>query len=188
MARPKGSKNKPKGEKVTTKTKAKAKPKARPAASASSEVVEASSKMPNKSQILGLAKRLDSYATQAKDLGESKKEMVDRAVETQHFNKAALGAALAWRRRAKKDPAKFSLEFAHFLAYIDDLELDRIANEARGLNLEGDEDEAEDDGQVDLEEAIEAAPARGLRVVPGPAAPESDFEIPPAPGSDEEAA
>lgn len=186
MGRPPGSRNKttkpPKAATFKIKKPRKNKtPKAQATASESSEAAD-KPKMPNENQAVALARRMDSFLTQSKELGETKKDVIDKAVETQHFNRAALGAALAWRRRAKKDPAKFSLEFSHFLFYVECLKLDQIANENRGLPL----DDGGDDGQIDLEEAIEAVPSTGrLRIVPGAAAPEA--EVPPAP-SDEEAA
>lgn len=191
MARPKGSKNKVKSD-AAPKSAAKKRGRPAKAKAAATEPVpsspssDADYKRPNKEQVTRMAKRIDSFATDAGNLSDMKKETLAKAVETQHFNRTALMQALAWRRRAKKDPVKFSLEFAHFLSYIDDLELDKIANENRGFDLE----DGEDDGQTDLEEAIDAAPAQsGLRIVPGPAAPtEEGFEIPPAPASDEEAA
>ena len=175
MARPKGSKNKPKAEGHAPKLAAKKRGRPAKAKAAATEPVpsspnsDADYKRPNKDQVVRMAKLIDSMIVDSQAVGERKKELIAKSVETKHFNRTALMQALAWRRRAKKDPVKFSLEFAHFLSYIDDLELDKIANENRGFDLE----DGEDDGQTDLEEAIDAAPAAqsGLRIVPGPAAP-----------------
>jgi DNA polymerase III delta subunit len=149
--RPKGSRNKSKSQPAAAAEQAKLSP--------SSDAAQAFKK-PSTNQVKALAKRMDSFATEAKESSDLKKEAISKAVETQHFNRAALSAAMAWRRRAKKDPVKFSTEFAHFLAYIDDLELDQIANESRGLDLDGDED-----GDM---EVVDETPRTSLRMVPGP--------------------
>ena len=136
-----------------------AKAEAQPASSPSSDA-NLEFKKPSSGQVETLAKRLDSIAREAKDLGETKKEIFDKAVETQHFNRTAISKALDWRKRAKKDPAKFSIEFAHFLSYVDDLKLGELANDNRGLAINGEDDEgAGDEGaaQTNLVDAIAAA-------------------------------
>jgi len=126
-------------------------------------------------------------------------EAVAKAVENQHFDRTALSMARKLFKLAKDNPLKFSVTFPHLLAYCDDLSLDQIAAESRGLpiNGEGDEDE---DGQTDIVDQAEAAargehaetPAGGkspaLSVVPGPNAPHQGEEIPPAPDAEDQAA
>lgn len=136
-------------------------------------------KLPAAGTISTLIKRLESMAKDAGDITKSKRELIAKAEETKHVDKVALGWALSLLKKYKKKPAQFGVSFNHFLAYLDDLGLPKLADEALGMDLgEGEETE-----QVDLEEAIsDAPPARaGLSIVRGDAAPDDGFEVPPAP-------
>lgn len=168
MARPKGSKNRPKDDTASKPKGRKAKEKPAETARTAATSGNAEFARPTKDQVIRLTKRLDTVATSADDIRSSKKDLLDKAIETQHFNRAALSAALAWRKRAKKDPEKFSVEFAHFLSYVDDLELDKLANDARGFDLEPPAEDAP------AAEEGEQSPAPRLSVVPGPAAPDAE--------------
>src|SRR5882672_10550763 len=107
MARPKGSKNKVKAEGSAPKPAAKKRGRPAKAKAAATEPVpsspssDADYKRPNKEQVTRMAKRIDSFATDAGNLSDMKKETLAKAVETQHFNRTALMQALAWRRDRK---------------------------------------------------------------------------------------
>ena len=89
-------------------------------------------------------------------------ELVAKAVENQHFDKVALGMARKLYKMAKDRPERFAITLQHLLSYIDDLELDRIADQNRGLPLD---DEA---GADEAGETADDAPKPGLSVVPKP--------------------
>lgn len=140
-------------------------------------------KLPAAGTISALIKRLESMAAETGTISKNKREMIAKAEETKHVDKVALGWALSLLKKYKKKPAQFGVSFNHFLAYLDDLGLPKLADEALGMDL-GEGEEAE---QVDLEEALsDAPPARtGLSIVPGPNAPS---EVPAAPEGESEAA
>lgn len=140
-------------------------------------------KLPAAGTISTLIKRLESMAKDAGDITKSKRDLIAKAEETKHVDKVALGWALSLLKKYKKKPAQFGVSFNHFLAYLDDLGLPKLADEALGMDL-GEGVEAE---QLDLEGAIsDAPPARtGLSIVPGPNAPS---EVPAAPEGESEAA
>lgn len=129
MARPKGSKNRPKTEKNQEQ---------QPNSSPSSDAALAG-KMPTTAQVVTLAQNLDEVEGNQGDLAEAKKELIEHAVEAQNFNKYALSEARKWQKRALKYQDKFAIEFPHFLSYVADLGLDKTANEARGLPINGEE-------------------------------------------------
>lgn len=163
MPRPKGSKNRPKDETAPPKARkpraakpAKATPPeatAAPAASSPSSATgtAAEFKRPNSDQTRALAKKLDAIERASKGTREAKKDEIDKAVETQHFNKVALGKALDWRKRAQKNPAAYAIEFAHFLSYVDDFELGEIADQNRGLAINGENDPGDGEDPTDDE-------------------------------------
>lgn len=140
-------------------------------APASTSTGSATFKKPPAEAVKKLVKRLANISTEQKRIGLSAKEVTDVAVETQHFDRVALGVARKLWKLAKDKPEAFAITLPHLLAYIDDLELDKIADEARGLPING---EPEDD------ETADEAPASGksspLRVVPRDQSPPSDAD------------
>lgn len=121
-----------------------------------------------------LVKRLGNIAAEQKKIGMSAKEVTDVAVETQHFDRVALAIARKLWKLAKDRPESFAITLPHMLAYIDDLGLDKIADEARGLPINGEQDADDADDQVD--EAPASAKSSPLRVVPRDQSPPSDAD------------
>jgi hypothetical protein len=134
---------------------------------------------------------------ESRSISQAVGEKIAKAVETQHFDKKALGYAKGLYQMAQNRPEAFAVTLPHLLAYIDDLDLVNVANNARGLAINGEDDDGDDpdDGdQVDLEDAIADAPdeqpATGasprLSIVPGSNAPTAD--VPSAPEAESDAA
>lgn len=161
MARPKGSKNKnpakPRGKKAETQQQEKP-PEAQ--AKPSTGSASGSSKKPAKEQVVRLVKRLESMAADARSKTGEMGEVTAKAVENQHFDRTALSMVRKLYKMAKSRPQQLGITLPHLLAYIDDLELDKIADENRGMDLESDDDTA------DEQAAPPSAPSGGLRVVP----------------------
>ena len=195
MGRPPGSRNRPK-DTTATKTPAKKrgrKTKAKPAetretssASSGAASVNSGFKKPTADQVKKLVKSLVSMGNDSRAISTAVGEKVAKAVETQHFDKKALNIVKSLYQMSINRPEAFAITLPHLLAYIDDLGLDKVANEARGMDLEGDDEVEEEIGD---EAETEQAPTtnRGLRVVPGANAPTGDSEVPAAP-KDEQAA
>jgi hypothetical protein len=138
-------------------------------------------RLPTQGTITGIVRELKGLAKKSGNLTKEKRELIAKAEETKHVDKVALGWALSLLKKYEKKPAQFGVSFNHFLSYLDDLGLPKLADEALGMDLgEG------EPAQVDLEEAIaDAPPARtGLSIVPGPNAPS---EVP-SPDGESEAA
>ena len=184
MGRPKGSKNRPKDQESAPKPKAPKAPKPQVDFSANSEA-DLGFKKPNADQVVKLTKRLELLTTIAKARSAEVSEAIAKACESQHFDKTALSMVRKFYKLAKTNPEKFAVTFPHFLAYCDDLQLDKLANDAKRMDFDGDYEESdEDEDQIDLEDSIAASPAR-LQVVP--TAQDEDHDVPPAPAEDEAA-
>lgn len=202
MARPKGSKNKaPRKPRAKKDEAPKTQPTAasQPASSQSSAAkqVNAEFKRPTKDQVIKLVKGLESMHIQAKEITSAMGEKVAKAVENQHVDRVALGIARKLWKRFQGNALQGAITLTHLLSYIDDLSLDKEAEQAKAeaLNLDGEDDDTEaaaatedaggDDAPPDEQPTTGKSPA--LTVVPGSAAPSS---VPPAPteGEDEEAA
>jgi hypothetical protein len=156
MGRPKGSKNKPKEEaaaaaKKPRRTKAKPAPAAAPQAASSPS--SAQFKKPSPDELVRLVKQTLSRAADQKSLGMQAKELVDKLAETRGLDKKAFGIVRGLYKMGKDNPEKLSVTLPHLLSYIDDLGLAETADKARGLEINGEDDDG-DDGQTDLEEAI----------------------------------
>ena len=175
-----GTAPKKRGRPPKDKTKQADAPKAEAAPQEQSSA-KGAMKLPAAGVIPSLIKRLEALAKEAGDITKGKRELIAKAEETKHVDKVALGWALSLLKKYKKKPAQFGVSFNHFLSYLDDLGLPKLADEALGMDLgEG------ESAQVDLEEAIaDAPPTRtGLSIVPGPNAPS---EVP-SPDGESEAA
>jgi hypothetical protein len=184
MARTKGALGKaPKKPRKSRKTAEASQPESQPTSSQSSGAAEF--KKPSPDALQKLVKQVCSRAADQKSLGMESKELIDKAAETQGLNKKAFGIVKALWKMGQDAPEKLAITLPHLLAYIDDLKLPEIADQNRGLPING-----ENDGQVDLEEAIaettgaetgdfydsaaNSAPAHRLTIVPGPNAPDPD--------------
>jgi hypothetical protein len=156
MARKKqdGTAPKKRGRPPKDKTKQADAPKAEAAPQEQSSA-KGAMKLPAAGVIPSLIKRLEALAKDAGDITKGKRELIAKAEETKHVDKVALGWALSLLKKYKKKPAQFGVSFNHFLSYLDDLGLPKLADEA---------------------------PARtGLSIVPGPNAPS---DVPAAPDSE----
>jgi hypothetical protein len=195
MPRPKGSKNRPKDESSPKPARKPRVPRAPAAQAASSQSSgNAEFKKPPPEALLKLVKQVCSRAADQKSIGMASKELIDKAAETQGLNKKAFGMAKTLWKMGQDDPEKLAITLPHLLAYVDDLGLAEIADQNRGLAING-----EDDSQSDLEDAIaehDVAPAETtvdamakalkadswdnssprLSIVPGPNAPTEDDE------------
>jgi len=175
-----------KGETGAKPRAAKAPKAARPAASLQSSGAEF--KKPNPDELLKLVKQVCARAADQKTIGMAAKELIDKAAETRGLDKAAFGIVRKLWKMGQDNPEKLSVTLPHLLSYVDDLGLADIADGARGLEINGEDDSGEDDGQTDIEDAVaettvaEAsdeefsdsaapAPAHRLSIVPGPNAP-----------------
>ncbi len=163
------------------KTRKPRKPKAEAAPPASSQGSATSTfKKPPAEAVVKLVKRLANYKKDAQAISGTIGEAIAKAVETQHFDKKALGIVKGLYQMSINRPEAFAITLPHLLAYIDDLGLDQVANEARGMDLD-----SEDDDESEQSESPAGKP--GLRIVPGAAAP-GESEVPSAPTNDEAAA
>lgn len=171
---------------------AKAPQPARQAASSQSSGVEF--KKPAPEELLKLIKQVCSRAADQKAKGMEAKELIDKAAETRGLNKKAFGMARMLWKMGQDAPEKLAITLPHLLAYIDDLNLAGLADEARGLPINGENDSGDDEGQTDIEGTIaETAETTGaetsgeqwpddqqvvtrsrLSIVPGPNAPTSE--------------
>ncbi len=102
-----------------------------------------------------LVKRLANYKKDAQAISGTIGEAIAKAVETQHFDKKALAMV---RTLHAMSPERLAITLPHLLSYIDDLGLDKVADEARGLEING-----EHDG-----EDSESGKVAGLSIVPKP--------------------
>lgn len=202
---PKGKPGRPKmteAEKAAAKAKReaeKAQAAAPQASSQSSGAASANSgfKKPTADQVRKLVKSLVSMGNESRAISTAVGEKVAKAVETQHFDKKALNIVKSLYQMSINRPKAFAITLPHLLAYIDDLGLAETANEARGMNLEGEDNDGEDaeetaaeaDEETDAEhdETPASGPSPRLSVVPGPAAPTASEDVPPAPASEEAA-
>ena len=140
---------KPRAAKSTEATTAEA-PEPRAASSQSSEF-----KKPAPAELLKLVKQVCSRAADQKTIGMAAKELIDKAAETRGLNPRAFGMVRTLWKMGQDNPEKLAVTLPHLLSYIDDLDLASIADDARGLPINGEDDEGdEDDGQIDTEEAI----------------------------------
>lgn len=185
MARPKGSRNKPKGENAEPKkTKSKAKPKPRAASSTASSTAPAPSsefRKPTADQVKALVKKMVSRGNEARTISQAASEVLAKAVETQHFDKKAFAIVKGLYQMSVNRPEALAITLPHLLAYIDDLGLAETAAEARGMDLEPEDDDTDLETETEQAEPDPGRPGM-LRVVPGANAPV------PSPGKDEEAA
>lgn len=205
MARPKGSKNKaprkPRAKKgETAPAQAAPSPPAQPDSSQSSAAkqVNAGFKRPTKDQVIKLVKGLESMHTQAKEITSAMGEKVAKAVENQHVDRVALGMTRKLWKRFQGNALQGAITLTHLLSYIDDLSLDKEAEQAKAeaLNLDGEDDDTEaatttedaggDDAPPDEQPTTGKSPA--LTVVPGSAAPTSEVPAAPAPEGEAEQA
>lgn len=176
MARPKGSKNKAPGKPRKPRTKKGDQPKAEapqkssPASAAAP--VSHQFKKPNADQVTRLVKALVSAGNEARSITQTSSEKIARAVENQHFDKKALMMVKSLYQLAKNRPEAFAITFPHFLSYCDDLNLTKIADENRGLPINGEEEESDEDEIAD--EATNGQSSPRLEIVPS--APRSDEE------------
>jgi hypothetical protein len=139
MARTKGSLNKPKDPTAAKKPRKEKAPKA--AAQPSSQSSGASEfKKPSPDALVKLVKQVCSRAADQKALGMQSKELIDKAAETQGLNKKAFGIAKALWKMGQDSPEKLAITLPHLLAYIDDLGLPEIADQNRGLSINGEDD------------------------------------------------
>jgi hypothetical protein len=177
-----GANKKPRTKKDPKAPKSAAKPAAASAApSAGSANLKHEFKLPNPSDTVALVRRLESKAADVREITKAMGEDVAKGVENKHFDKKALGITRSLYRQSISAPAAFARTLAHLLAYIDDLGLDKVAEQNQGMNLEGGEpapipstgasaphpapETGEDDKTGDR---VPAAPAatKGLTVVP----------------------
>lgn len=172
------------------------------APSAGSASVKHEFKKPPSTAVVALVRSLETKAQDVRDIAQAMGEQVSVAVETKHFDKKALGIARSLYRLAKKSPGAFSRTFAHLLAYCEDLELDKIADQNQGMDIDGTgdpapvtahgasapageyKDETGDRDSADEQPAGGASP--GLTIVPK--APATASEQVPSPTADEKAA
>ena len=208
MPRPRGSKNKPKDPSATKKPrKAKGaaaapeapKTEAAPPASSQSSGATQGFKKPTADQVQRLVKSIVSMGNESRSISQAVGEKIAKAVENQHFDKKALGYAKGLYQMAQNRPEAFAITLPHLLQYIHDLDLVNVANNARGLPINGEDDDGDDgdDDQIDLEDAITDAPdeqpATGasprLSIVPGSNAPtaENAADVPRAPRNEDAA-
>jgi hypothetical protein len=160
MPRPRGSKNKPKDTNASPKARkpraAKAespKAAAQPRLSASSGNAEF--KRPNPDDLIKLVKQICSRSADQKALGMQSKELIDKMAETKGLDKKAFGIFKALWKLGRDQPAKLAITLPHLLSYIDDGGLPAIADGARGLSINGeDDDDSDDNEQTDIEDAI----------------------------------
>lgn len=149
-------------------------------------------KLPTQGTVTNLVKELKGLVTRSGKITKEKRELIAKAEETKHVDKVALGWALSLLKKYEKKPAQFGVSFNHFLSYLDDLSLPKLADEALGMDLgeggNGDDESPEDQGEDHLGELPAEQPPSGkpgLSIVPGPNAP---TDVPPAPGEDTEQA
>jgi hypothetical protein len=202
MARPKkgtgGKRGRPSNAERAARAAAGEKPETKASATSSQSSGAAQGfKKPTAAQVVNLVRRLESMAGEGRGITAQMGEMTAKAVENQHFDKKALSIARSLYRLAKNNPQKFAITFPHLLAYCDDLELNKLYTEARGGELEVDEDQGgdgDDGGEPAETEQTPPAeqPATGasprLQVVPGSAAPAAETEPPPAPAAESDQA
>lgn len=198
MGRPKGSRNKPKDvapkkprKNKAAATKAATTPAASsPASAAMSAAVNSGFKKPTPEQVKALVKKVISRNNDSRKSSQDASELVAKAVETQHFDKKAFNIVKGLYQMSVNRPEAFAITLPHLLSYIDDLSLAEVANENSGMDLDGEADEGDD--EMDAGDFGEDAPpdeqpstgrSPGLRVVPGPAAPEAS-DVPAAPGEE----
>lgn len=180
MARPKSDKPKsPKNPKVPKKPRAKKAEQAeapQKSSPASAVPVSHQFKKPNADQVTRLVKALVSAGNEARSITQTSSEKIARAVENQHFDKKALMIVKGLYQMAKNRPESFAVTLPHLLAYIDDLELVKIADDARGLDLEGQDDEGGDEGtDQGADEQPASGKSPGLSIVPRG---ENDEQVP----------
>lgn len=149
-------------------------------------------KLPAKGVVSKLVKSLDSMAGDIRQTTSEMGERVAKAVENQHVDKTALRWVRMVAKKMASQPKAGALSYNHFLAYLDELKISQLADEALGMDLgeggNGDDESPEDQGEDHLgEPPAEPSPSGkpGLSIVPGPNAP---TDVPPAPGEDTEQA
>lgn len=165
MAKQKGgaaAKKEPKARKPRAKAPTSDKPEAQSTASAASAAPSANLphqyKLPATGIVERLAKALDSMKGDIQETTRAMGERVAKAVETQHVDKKALALVRSLRQLHARQPAQFAITFTHLLYYMDDMKFAELADAARGLAINGEDDDGEgDDGQTDLEDAVTAS-------------------------------
>lgn len=110
-------------------------------------------KKPPAEAVVKLVKRLANYKKDAQSIAGTIGEAIAKAVETQHFDKKALAMV---RTLHAMSPERLAITLPHLLSYIDDLGLDKVADENRGLPINGEDGDPES-GKV-----------AGLSIVPKP--------------------
>lgn len=176
MARPKSADTPKKARKPRGPNKKKAKPEAE-AASPPPSRASVEFKKPAKADVVSLVKKLENRAEGVKTITQEMGEMVAKGVENKHFDKKALGIARGLYRMAKNKPEAFSRTFSHLLAYCDDLELDKIAEQNQGMDLDepegrvtshgASEPRGDDDFDDETGDSVPSpTPTAGLRVIP----------------------
>jgi hypothetical protein len=132
MGRTKGSRNKPKDPTAAKpKRGRKAEAQAKPSQSSAD-----GSKKPASDQVVWLVNELENIDNKKGLFSASAKEIVDNAVENKHFDKKALAMVRSLKKLADKDPEAFAITLPHLLSYIDDLGLDKLADESREFALD----------------------------------------------------
>ena len=146
-------------------------PKAEPVAaqatfSASSEAVL---KKPSADQVKTLVKRLAKAKAEQDSINGSAREMIAKAVETQHFDKTALSMVRRLYKMAKDRPEALAVTLPHLLSYIDDLGIAEVADDNAGLPLEtADGGEAGGDFSETPDEQPFTGKSMSLSIVPRP--------------------
>jgi uncharacterized protein (UPF0335 family) len=159
MARPKSTEPK-------KPRKARGPNKAKPEAAQAQPSQDFDGKKPEPEQVRRLVRTLETLSEDQKSIGGTAREKFAKAVESQHFDAKALSWVRSMYRHAKKKPTEFAISLPHCLSYIADLGLDRIADEARGLPING-ENDGDGAGEGTESPATAAdAPKGSLRVVP----------------------
>jgi hypothetical protein len=92
-------------------------------------------KQPAPEDVRDLVETLTAYDDKKQTLSEGARETLADAIEVKHIDRTALGWARTLYKKAQKDPESFAISFSHFLSYVEDLGLPRIADNSRGLAL-----------------------------------------------------
>jgi hypothetical protein len=130
MARSKGDVKQPRKPRKSKSDKANQGAAPQPSPSSASGT---SGKTPAPDDVRDLVETLAAYDDQKKEISDSSRETTADAIESKHFDPAALRWARMLYKSAKKDPEKFAISLPHFLSYLADLKLDEIADNSRGM-------------------------------------------------------
>lgn len=186
--------NKPKKARKPRAAKAQAEPKpeaqatSSPASGAASVNLPNKAKLPSSDQVKKLVKSLVSMGNEVRATSQAIGEKVSKAVENQHFDKKALGIAKSLYQMSVNRPEAFAITLPHLLAYIDDLELAKVASDPENQGMGMHEDDEGDDAEADDTDPAEqpaGGKSPGLTVVPGANAPTTASDVPSAPADGE---